>query len=327
MSESPVSGVRSAKIPDSAKFPKTTSCRERITFPWQGRLTRAASGKQVGTLVVVTGKQGNDFSAQEGRLQDKPDGPLLTIGEECVDEAVASVIEDSLLYNKDVCWNSRRAWWNEPYAAVKDFVMSEWLEEGPTPREPAQRQVKTGERFGGMDHSKKGEGYFLAGKYESIYKVPCDMLDIIPKIPPLSSGVTLLCYELGMYAAALAGLLPDFVQIAISAPEKFDKSSYWIMRSGGTTDMATSYGPTKLDSLRLQRGDIVLFYNNDETHTSEHTAVATGDGQGVYSIWEPQDDYVNARLTTIQDLFKVMINFEPAFTCVRIGTPGWHSKR
>lgn len=326
MSESPVSDAGWAKIPDSAKFPKATSCRERAEFPWQGRLTKLVSGKPAGTLVAVTGKEGNNFSVRQGRVQDKPDGPLLTVGEECVDEAVASVIENSLLYKKGVCWNNQRAWWDEPYAAIKDFVMSEWLEDDAESREPARRQVKAGERFGGMDLSKKGEGYFLAAKYGSTYQVPCDMLEISPKIPQLSSGVTLLCYELGMYAAALAGLLPNFVEIAISEPGKLDKSRYWIMRSGGAVDIGTPFGSGKLDGLRLQRGDIVLFYGNDVTLTSEHTAVATGDSQGVYSIWEAQDDYVHVRLTTIQDLFKVRINDEPAFTCVRIGTPGWHLK-
>ena len=339
MSEIPVIDSGLAKIPDLAKFPKTTSCRERFTFPWQGRLTRTVSDLPAGTLVAVTGKEGKSFSVRVGRVQDKPAGPERTVGQEYVDEAVASVIEDVLLYKMAVCWSDRRAWREGPYAAIKEFEISEWVAEGeagppeagppePGSPEPARRLVKAGERFGGMDHSKESEGYFLADKDGVIYKVPCGMLEINPKIPRLSSGITFLCYEFGMYAAALAGLFPNFVEVAISEPGKLDRSSYWVMRTGGAVDTATKFGPGKLDSLPLQRGDIVLFYGSDETLTSEHTAVATGDAQGVYSLWEAQDDYVHPRLTTVQDLFKVRINKsdDVPFTCVRIGTPGWHLK-
>jgi hypothetical protein len=278
--------------------------------------------------VAVTEKAGKNFSVRVGRVADKPTGPVLTVGEEYVDEVVASVIEEVLLYKDVVRWDNRRLWKEEPYAAAKDFDISEWLAEDEVgTREPALRQVKAGERFG-VDRSKEKEGYFLADKGGVIYKVPCEMLEINPKIPPLGSGVTLLCYELGMYAAAIAGLFPNFVETAIAETGKLDNSRYWVMRSGGTVDLATAFGPGKLDSLPLQRGDIVLFYGNDETLTSEHTAVATGDAQGVYSLWEPQDDYLYPRLTTVQDLFKLRINKsdDPPFTCVRTGTPGWHLK-
>src|SRR5215469_14160778 len=73
-----------------------TTCRERTTFPWQGRLVKDVPDSptcKAGTLVAVTGKTGKNFSVQVGRVRDKPAGPVLTVGQEYVDEAVGAVIE------------------------------------------------------------------------------------------------------------------------------------------------------------------------------------------------------------------------------------------
>jgi hypothetical protein len=151
--------------------------------------------------------------------------------------------------------------------------------------------------------SPRTSGAYLISKPDTpgSAEVPGSMVEMDLTLPPHTGEVELLCYELAPYAAALARLRPGFVAAANSrSASSAGGSEYW----AGT--LGTAFGTRKilrtdLSALRLQRGDVVAFYakgiKKDED-TSTHMAVAAGDRQDVYSLWN-RPRYYPVRVSTI----------------------------
>jgi hypothetical protein len=144
--------------------------------------------------------------------------------------------------------------------------------------------------------SPRKPGWYLVSKPNTPgeAEVPGAMLEMDLALPPSTSQVELMCYELAPYAAALARLRPGFVAAANSrSGSSAGGSEYWAETLG--TDFGTEKVLwTDLPARRLQRGDLVAFYASgvrEGEDTSTHVAVATGDGQDVYSLWNRPQHY------------------------------------
>jgi hypothetical protein len=185
--------------------------------------------------------------------------------------------------------------------------------------------VEAGDEIQAQPSPRKSGSYLVSkpntpGEAE----VPGDMLEMDLALPPSTSQVELMCYELAPYAAALARLRPGFVAAANSrSGSSAGGSEYWAKTLG--TDFGTEKVLwTDLPALRLQRGDLVAFYASgvrEGEDTSTHMAVATGDGQDVYSLWNrPQHYPVRVGLaelwageTTIPTIY------------LKTAVPAWHT--
>jgi hypothetical protein len=152
-------------------------------------------------------------------------------------------------------------------------------------------------------------------------EVPGTMVEVDLTLPPPTGQVRLMCYELAPYAAALARLRPGFVTAANSrSGSSAGGSEYWAEMLG------TAFRPGKIEltdlpALLLQRGDLVAFYA--EGGTSTHMVVATGDRQGVYSLWDRPRLYPVR--VSLADLWESETNMPTIY--LKTATPGWHTAR
>jgi hypothetical protein len=149
-----------------------------------------------------------------------------------------------------------------------------------------RRAVSAGERVAAGPVPGR-TGYFLVSKQAVTGELASGMLRRDPSLPPASSQVQLMCYEFGPYAAALAGLCPGFFEAAVTRTGA-GAGEYWIHTLGGTLG-STKITPGELSGVQIQRGDFVVFY--DDRDTSIHAAVATGDAQDVYSLWNRPEEF------------------------------------
>jgi hypothetical protein len=177
-----------------------------------------------------------------------------------------------------------------------------------------QRAVSKGEPVAAEPAQR--DGYYLVTKQGVTDEVAAAMLSPNTHLPLAGEPVELLCYEFGPYAAALAGLFPGFLA-AGRASFTGGASEYWLGKLGGSLS-DTEIVLDKLSSTRPERGDFVVFYNGD---TSIHMAVATGDGQEIYSLWDRPKSYPVR--VSIQDLWESEKTMPVSH--VKIGKPRWHS--
>jgi hypothetical protein len=297
----------------------TTSCRARIAYPWQGVLrqnvTFAGRAYRAGTLVAVTAAaDGGGFQVRVGRVRDAPAETDVTgtVTLAQVDEAVSAVLESSLVGKPNISWVPGSGKWKQlRYVAGQDFTLIE-EEEGQPPKHV---MVYQGERF----NASPAEDRYGITKNGVTGTVAGEMLRLDASIPPCTGSVELLCYELGMYAAALTGLCPDFVRLAMGSRGDLEPGQYWVQASGGTVPEATVRREV-LGDLTLRRGDFVLFYDDESAVRSVHMAMATGDAQRIYSLWDAQASF--PVVTSIQELFA--LDMPDQLVCVRAATPGWH---
>jgi hypothetical protein len=295
----------------------TTTCRARTTFPWQGMLRDSVTftdhgNYAAGTLVAVTGATEGGFSVRVGRVQDPPGEPAVTgsVTRAQVDEALGAVIEERLLGNENISWDNDGSWKKLRYVATQDFMLTE-QENGEPPKHAMCYQ---GERL----NASLDNGTYYVRKNGVLGSVGADQLSFDASIPPSTSNVSLICYEFGMYAAALAGLCPNFARLP--ATRAGDAGGYWVRAAGGT--LSEKAGPKTIAGLTLQRGDFVLFYRDRGADSSEHTAYATGDAQGLYSLWGTQG--LHPVVTDISVLCSLCRPGDTGKVYVRIATPGWH---
>ena len=174
--------------------------------------------------------------------------------------------------------------------------------------------------------SPRTPGAYLVSKPDTpgSAEVPGTMAEMDLTLPPHTGPVELMCYELAPYAAALARLRPGFVAAANSrSASSAGGSEYW----AGT--LGTAFGTRKilrtdLSTLRLQRGDLVAFYakgiKKDED-TSTHMAVATGDRQDAYSLWN-RPRYYPVRVS-LAGLWDSETNMPTIY--LKTATPAWHA--
>jgi hypothetical protein len=137
-------------------------------------------------------------------------------------------------------------------------------------------------------------------------------------LPPCTAPLELMCFEFAPYAAALAGLRPNFVAAARGRPSGTGGSEYWAGTLGATFGTRQILRDD-LATLALQRGDLVAFFAEGDVST--HMAVATGDRQDVYSLWNrPQYYPVRAGLADLWDSEKAMPT-----VYAKTATPAWHT--
>jgi hypothetical protein len=179
-----------------------------------------------------------------------------------------------------------------------------------------RRAVSAGERVAAGPVPGR-TGYFLVSKQAVTGEVASGMLRRDTSLPPASSQVQLMCYEFGPYAAALAGLCPGFFEAAVTRTGA-GAGEYWIHTLGGTLG-STKITPGELPGVQIQRGDFVVFY--DDRDTSIHAAVATGDAQDVYSLWNRPEEFPVR--VSIQSLCEPDDYWPVAY--VKIAKLHWHS--
>ena len=140
-------------------------------------------------------------------------------------------------------------------------------------------------------------------------------------VPSPVSRIVMLCYEFVPYAAAVGGLLEGFITAAASGRASF---KYWLqaLRADPGEKQITR---DQLDQTSFQRGDLIIFYAAGDVPI--HLAVATGDKQNVYSLWNTPCDYpVNVPIERIwprgDDPSTAVGGMVPKY--LRTATPGWH---
>lgn len=138
-------------------------------------------------------------------------------------------------------------------------------------------------------------------------------------LPSCTGQLGLMCYELAPYAAALAGLRPNFVAAANARSLGAGSGTtleYWT-GTLGVTYAEQQTARSGVSGLRLQRGDLVIFHASYPTHVM----VATGDNQDVYSLWNRPANYpVRVDLGRLWDSEKT----QPT-RFVQTATPAWHT--
>jgi hypothetical protein len=124
------------------------------------------------------------------------------------------------------------------------------------------------------------------------------------------------------YAADLAGLGPGFVRSAnqLTCFGSDDSNvAYWAQSIGAVFSSGQILS-SQFATASLQRGDLVQFYSSQ--HGYMHTAVATGDGDSVYSLWEYPEICTSRSTLTAMWAYAVSNDMLPAY--VRTATPAWH---
>ena len=140
-------------------------------------------------------------------------------------------------------------------------------------------------------------------------------------VPSPDSRIVMLCYEFVPYAAAVGGLLEGFITAAASGKASF---KYWLQALRADPD-EKQITRGQLGQTSFQRGDLIIFYAAGDVPI--HLAVATGDKQNVYSLWNtPQQYPVNVaieRLWPAGDDPSMAVG-GMVTKCLRTATPGWH---
>lgn len=293
-------------------------CRERTEFPWQGMLLAevALAGEasfKPGKLVTVTGKDKDkeEFAVEVRAGETTARG---TVRPDQVDEVLGAVIERDLLDRERITWDNSPSWKAAAYIAAKGFELAE------SESESDQRaKIAPGTRVWARPLPSR-PGYYEVSHGTAYGEVTADTLVPAPDILSPTAKLELLCFELGPYAAALAGLCPRFVDLALT-PNTTDGTRYWAQALGATMRDGT-FKPGEVPSVRVERGDLVLFYNLNDTGI--HTAIATGDAQMVYSLWNRPADNRHPLRASIKDLCDSEDDLWKV-THVRIAVPPWHA--
>jgi hypothetical protein len=290
-------------------------CRERTVFPWRGVLLTPVEINgtvlQAGELIRVEGKHNGVFTISALPLFRGLTGSAAA---SAVDEPVCARIERELLGNLNLRWGDSQASWRGLGRANQNLELSE--EEGP-PVSVTAGEVVT------LLPSGSPETYAVR-KADQLGLIPIASITVVDTLPLPTAQLQLMCYELAPYAAERVGLGQGFMRTANHAT-CFGKGGagttleYWAQSIG-----AQLHGPeivrSQLSTAGLQRGDLVHFYIGD---TPQHTAVATGDGEWVYSLWHMPVNYTVR--VTLSDLWedglkKMVLNL----THIRAATPAWH---
>jgi hypothetical protein len=284
-------------------------------FPWRGVLrdpvTIGGTELLAGELVRVESKHNGVFTISAWPLFRGLTGPAAA---SAVDEPVCARIERELLGNQNLRWGDDQGSWRGLGRADQGFELSE--EEG-LPVSVAQGEVVTVLPSGSPDT-------YAVRKAGQLGIVPVASVTLVDTLPLPTEPLQLMCYELAPYAADRAGLGPGFMPTA-NHVTCFGKGGaattldYWA-RSIGAQFSSGEIDRSQLSAVGLQRGDLVHFCIGD---TPLHTAVATGDGEWVYSLWHLPVNYpVRVTLSGLWDEAeeKMVLNL----THVRAATPSWH---
>jgi hypothetical protein len=284
-------------------------------FPWRGVLrapvTITGTVLPIGELVRVEGKHNGVFTISALPLFRDLTGPAEA---SAIDEPVCASIERELLGNLNLRWGESQGTWRGLGRANQDLELSE--EDGPPVSVTAGELVKLGQ-------SGSQETYAVS-KADQLGLVPLASVTEVDTLPLPTTPLQLMCYELALYAADRIGLGPGFMRTAnqitcFGMGAAASTLDYWA-RSAGAQFSSPQIVLSQLSTTGFQRGDLVHFCVGD---TPQHTAVATGDGEWVYSLWNLPVDYP-VRVTASKlwkDAQKEMVL---NLTHIRAATPSWH---
>jgi hypothetical protein len=140
-------------------------------------------------------------------------------------------------------------------------------------------------------------------------------------IPSPDSNIVMLCYQFAPYAAAIGGLLTDFITTATSGKASFND---WLKALGADPGQK-QITRDQLGQTSFQRGDLIIFCAAGNEYI--HLAVATGDKQNVYSLWNTPRDYpINVPIEGLwpkDDDASTAVGGMPT-EYLRTATPAWH---
>jgi hypothetical protein len=284
-------------------------------FPWRGVLRAQVT---IGQTVLPAGERVRVDSKHEGTFTITA-LPLVrdltgTAPASSVDEPLCAAIERYLLGRQTLRWGQDQGSWRGLGQANQELQLS-GDEDSPAVT------VAPGERVAlSPGTSAQTYGVSKANQYGVI---PVGQVTMVLDLPPHTGPLQLLCYEMPPYAAGLAGLSPGFMgaanQLTCFGSGDADSSlAYWA-RSLGAPLSGPQIGPGQFATAGFQRGDLVQFYSDQ--HGYMHTAVATGDGTDVYSLWNVPVDYpVRVSLSALWSC--APSSADPLY--VRTATPAWH---
>jgi hypothetical protein len=285
-------------------------------FPWRGVLrapvTIGSTVLLAGELVRVSGKDSGTFTISAWPLSRDLTG---TAPASAVDEPVCASIERGLLGNLNLRWGQDQAGWRGFGRANQVLELREDSDSEPVT--VAQDEVVTISRSGST-------GTYAVTKAGQFGFVPVGSISPVLTRPPLTSALQLMCFEMPPFAADLSGLGPGFMRTAnqvtcFGTGPAASTLDYWAGAQGAVFS-SPQIVSGQFATVQLQRGDLVQFYSSQ--HGYMHTAVATGDGQDVYSLWNMPVDYpVRVTLSTLYNLAE-RNHMTPVY--VRTATPDWH---
>jgi hypothetical protein len=281
-------------------------------FPWRGVLRAPV---QIGETVLPIGDRVRVDGKHDGRFAVTA-LPLIrdltgTAPASAVDEPLCAAIERHLLGRQSLRWGQDQRSWRGLGRANQDFTLGEGSERVAVTTGDIV-SVSEGRSTGTCGVSKDGQADL----------VPAGHVTLILDRPDPTGALQLMCYEMPPYAASLADLYPDFMRTANQATcfglgDAESVLAYWA-RAIGALLSGPQITPAQFATTGLQRGDLVQFWSDQ--HGYMHTAVATGDGQDIYSLWNTPADYVVR--VSLSALCAGAAETETRY--VRTAMPAWH---
>jgi Domain of unknown function (DUF4157) len=322
-------------------------CKGRTDFPWLGVVKSTGAVFSYGavvknlnaaTFVKVEKEEDNQYivkvTIDNSEIEVKV--PKNSIG-----EPLTTTIEDKLIGDK-----TKIEWSGPTSKHIKDVMWPtkclEILKQTIAKNEDKELELKIGTKVTAYqsEPADKGKIWVMVNDTDELFQVERDAVlgNETSQLPSPAEKFGLMCYEYVGYAAVLAGVITEieFKKMLLTKNDYDSGSEQWGSMLSGTKkeekilidnkDFSKDYSKKDWQNqmkLRegniFQAGDIIILKSGD---CGIHIALATGEGDGVYSLWHYPT--TNPEVTSITQFIDYTPFVEKLNPTVVVIKPKWH---